>query len=213
VVAISKESKSVNVSMRLEIPEGLVDCLHNKEISLLEFATVLQDLVVLDVILTEHLDASLWIQPLKMHAQEVAMEHASQLPISLEIPSSVANAILNSQEPTASSPSVCLQANCPTQRQNAREEEFVKAAWYAIAAVTTADRHKQAVAISSRSWQVAMDVKSTLHKDVEHSVPTPWEAGHGNCAVQQEHVLSTMEYNLLQPAVFVTREEVEVNAS
>jgi hypothetical protein len=213
VVDISKELKSVNVSMRLETPEGLEACLHSKEISLLEFAIVLQDLVVLGAILTEHLDVSLWIQPLKMHAQEVAMEHAFQLPISLEIPSSAANAILNSQEPIASSPSVCLQANCPTQRQNAREEEFVKAAWYAIAAASTADRHKQAVAILSRSWQEVMDVKSTSHKDVEHSVLTPWEVGHGNSVQQLAHALSTMESSLQQLAVSVTREEVEVNAS
>jgi hypothetical protein len=86
-----------------------------------------------------------------MHVQEVAMEHASQLLISLAILSLAANAILNSRGPTASSPSVCLQASCLTQQQNAREEEFVKVDWYAIAAVTTADRHKQAVAILSPS--------------------------------------------------------------
>jgi hypothetical protein len=82
-----------------------------------------------------------------------------------------------------------------------------------IAAVTTAELHRQAVVISSPSWQEVMDVKSMSHKVVEHSVPTPWEVGHGNFAVQQAHALSTMALFLQQPVVFVTREEAEANAS
>ena len=148
-----------------------------------------------------------------MHAREVATEPAFQLLISLEIQSSAANAILNSQERIANSPSVCLQANCPIQQQNVREEESVKADWYAIAAATTAGQHRQAVAISSRSWQEVMDAKSMSHKAVEHSVLTHWEAEHGNSVPRQAHALSTMEYSLQQPVVFVIREEAEVNAS
>jgi hypothetical protein len=82
-----------------------------------------------------------------------------------------------------------------------------------IAVASTMALHRQAAAILCHSWQVAMRVKSTSHKDVEHSVPTPWEVGHGNFVPQLEHVLSTMALFLQQPVVFVTQDEVEVNAS